>query len=225
MTDQNWPIVAPGVWLDVRMDPGIEACPVLFLDRDGVIVEDSGFLCEPDAARLMPGAVQLVAAANRNAIPVAIVTNQSGIDRGLYGWTEFAAVQSRIESLLAEEGAAIDALAACPFHPEFTPGYGAAHERWRKPGPAMLTALARRMRIDAGKSWLVGDRMRDIGAARAARLAGGVLVGTAPDRDTPPARSAGFEAIFAADVVAARLALEKAGLLGRAESQSDADTQ
>ena len=222
MTDRTWPIVAPGVWLDVRRNPGIDAGPVLFLDRDGVIVEDNGFPSDPDAARLMPGAVQLVAAANRNAIPVAIVTNQSGIDRGLYGWAEFAAVQSRIEALLAAQGAAIDALAACPFHPDFTPGYGPRHAAWRKPGPAMLTALAEKMRIDAGKSWLVGDRTGDIEAARAARLAGGVLVGTAPDQDTPSPRGTKFEAIFAADVVAAGRALEKAGLLPAAESRPDA---
>ena len=174
MTDQTWPIVAPGVWLDVRRDPGIKACPVLFLDRDGVIVEDNGFLSEPDAARLMPGAVQLVAAANRNAIPVAIVTNQSGIDRGLYGWAEFAAVQSRIEALLAAEDAAIDALAACPFHPDFTPGYGPRHARWRKPGPAMLTTLAAGLNGDIARSWLIGDRDSDVQAARRAGLAGAV---------------------------------------------------
>ncbi len=196
----------------MRIEPGAEACPALFLDRDGVIVEDNGFLCEPDEAKLMPGAVQLVAAANRNAIPVAVVTNQSGIDRGLYGWAEFAAVQTRIEQLLAADGAAIDALAACPFHPDFTPGFGAQHAHWRKPGAGLILAPAERLNIDLGRSWLVGDKPSDIEAARKAGLAGAVRLPRLhgdPDSTGPtPAGGPGFEVLDADRPDSARRLLE-----------------
>ena len=211
MTDRNWPLVAPGVWLDVRIGRRTEPCPVLFLDRDGVIVEDNGFLCDPGEARLLPGAAGMIAAANRAAIPVAVVTNQSGIDRGLYGWAEFAAVQARIEQLLAVEGAAIDALAACPFHPEHTAGYGPLHSEWRKPEAAMLTTLAAGIGGDTARSWLIGDRDSDVQAARGAGLAGAVHLaqGGGATADTAGA----FSLHTAASVAGAAAVLNHVGLV------------
>ncbi len=197
------PITEDGIWLDIRMERLTEARPALFLDRDGVIVPDTGFLSDPDTVTLMPGAAALIAAANRKAVPVAVVTNQSGIDRGLFDWTVFAAVQQNIERLLALHGAAIDALAACPFHPDFTDGYGAEHGAWRKPGPKMIRALADALNLDCARSWLIGDRPRDIEAARAAGLAGAVYVGT--DSEAAPAgvsdaENSGFRLVTAEDL-------------------------
>jgi D-glycero-D-manno-heptose 1,7-bisphosphate phosphatase len=150
--------------------------PGLFLDRDGVIVEEIGYLHRVADLRMMPGIATLIARANRRGIPVCVVTNQAGIARGLYGWPEFATIADEIERRLAAEDAHVDGVAACPFHPEFTKGYGAREDRWRKPGPAMIEALAARLGIDRARSWFIGDKIADIDAARAAGLAGVVVV-------------------------------------------------
>ena len=84
---------------------------------------------------LEAGAAALVRWANENAIPVVVVTNQSGIDRGLFGWPQFEAVQQEIAARLAAEGARINLTIACPYHPAHTPGWDAQHHsQWRKPG-------------------------------------------------------------------------------------------
>lgn len=130
------------------MAPAAIARPALFLDRDGVIIRDTGFPSAAATVVLVLGTAAIIKAANAAAVPVLVVTNQSGIDRGLLDWDDFAAVEARIADLLAAEGAATDATAACPFHPDHTAGYDKTHARWRKPQPGMITALAERLNID-----------------------------------------------------------------------------
>lgn len=103
-----------------------------------------------------------------------MVTNQSGIARQLYGWTEFARVEREIALRLALAGAQLDAVAACPFHPRFSPEFGTAESHWRKPGPGLVLAAARMLNVDIATSWLVGDRASDIESARNAGLAGAI---------------------------------------------------
>ena len=184
----EWPIVPPGIWLDIRTSRGGALRPALFLDRDGVIVEDRGFISAPADVTLVAGAAALVRMANGARVPVLVVTNQSGIDRGRFGWDAFAAVEDRIAALLAAEGATLDAIAACPFHPDFTPGYGPAQARYRKPEAGMITRLSEALGIALSDSWMVGDQPRDMEAARKADLAGGVMVG---DPEAAAAREAG----------------------------------
>lgn len=171
-----------GIWLSLVGASAAEPVPALFLDRDGVIIEDTGYVGSPEEVRLLPFAVEMVRRANRAGVPVVVVTNQSGIARGLFGWDEFAVVERRITELLKREGGRLDAVAACPFHGDFTPGYGDRHARWRKPGPRMLTTLAEDLNLAPGRSWLVGDKATDIQAARAAGLAGAVHVGNEAER-------------------------------------------
>ena len=185
----EWPLVPPGVWLGVDRPPLDAPGPALFLDRDGVVVDDPGFLKDPGDVRLVQGITDLIGAASAADIPAVVVTNQSGIARGLFGWAEFAAVQAEITRLLAADNARLDAVAACPFHPEFTPDYGPDHTIWRKPGPGMLDLLADRLNIDRSGSWLVGDRLRDIQAAAAAGLAGAVLLNARNDDDRRDTRA------------------------------------
>ena len=180
LTVSPWPIVPPGIWLDTRMAPQTMPRPALFLDRDGVIVRDVGYLSEPAKVKLVPETAALIKAAQAACIPVLVVTNQSGIDRGLFGWNDFAAVEARIADLLTATGVTTAATAACPFHPDHTADYDKTHASWRKPGPRMITALADRLNIDVTGSWLIGDRLRDVEAARNAGLAGGILIGDAP---------------------------------------------
>ena len=180
----TWPIVPPGIWLDIRMVRAEIPGPALFLDRDGVVIHDRDFISTPAEVALLPGSATLIRAANSAGIPALVVTNQSGIDRGLFGWDAFAAVECRIAALLAAENAVVDATVACPFHPDFTPGYDEAHAHWRKPGAGMITAVSDALGLALCDSWMVGDQPRDIEAARRAGLAGAILIGDAAEEST-----------------------------------------
>ena len=142
----------------------------VFLDRDGTMIEDSGYLHQPDAVRLLPGAGHAIGRLNRAGWPVVTVTNQSGIARGLYPETDYHRVQARIADLLAGLQARIDASVFCPHHPEFT-----GPCECRKPGTKLFLEAAASLGIDLHRSWFVGDRPSDVEPAR--RLGGrGLLV-------------------------------------------------
>ena len=121
-SDLPWPIIPPGIWLDIRMAPLAMPRSAFFLDRDGVIVRDTRFLSDPATVALVPGTTAVIKAAKAACVPVLVVTNQSGMDRGILDWDDFAAVEARIADLLAMAGVATDATAACPFHPDHTAG-------------------------------------------------------------------------------------------------------
>ncbi len=175
--DTAFPIDAEGIWCEIlRAGTARAARPGLFLDRDGVIVEEVNYLSRPEDARLIPGAAAVVAAANRRDVPVILVTNQSGIGRGYYGWDSFAAVQQVILTLLAEAGAAVDAVYACPYHADGVEPYRHPDHPARKPNPGMMLRAAAGLRLDLARSWVVGDRANDLDAARRAGMAGGVHV-------------------------------------------------
>jgi D-glycero-D-manno-heptose 1,7-bisphosphate phosphatase len=152
--------------------------PALFLDRDGVIVEDVNYLQRVEDIQIIPGAAEVIAAANRFAVPVAVVTNQAGIGRGYFGWPEFSTVQDSILAALAREGARVDAVYACAHHPDGLGPYGHPDHPARKPNPGMLLRAAADLHLDLEKSWLVGDNITDIEAARRAQLAGALHVAT-----------------------------------------------
>lgn len=206
-------LVAPGIWVRLAGAPRPERCNALFLDRDGVIVDDTGYLCRPAAVRLIPGVDGLIRSANGCGIPVVVVTNQSGIARGLFGWEEFAAVEAEIAHRLEQAGAYLDAVVACPFHPDFTADYARLYDGWRKPAPGMINLAAERLNIHKERSWLIGDHATDIAAAQAAGLAGAVhlLTGHGP-RHREEARAlhgAGFT-VEACDAPGDALAILKA---------------
>lgn len=166
-----------GIWLHGGpAAPGTPLRPALFLDRDGTVVEEVGHLRRPEDVRLIEGAAAVIARANALAIPVIVVTNQSGIGRGLFGWAELIAVEERIEAELAALGAQIDAVLACPFHPEGRPPYRHPDHWARKPNPGLLHRAAADFAVELTSSWIIGDRAGDIGAGRAAGLAGGMHV-------------------------------------------------
>lgn len=166
-----------GIWLHGGpVASGTPPRAALFLDRDGAIVEEVGHLRRPEDVRLIEGAAEVIARANALAIPVIVVTNQSGIGRGLFGWAELIAVEERIEAELSALGARIDAVLACPFHPEGRPPYRHPDHWARKPNPGLLLRAADAFAIELASSWIVGDRAGDIAAGRAAGLAGGIHV-------------------------------------------------
>lgn len=163
------------VWCEVRRRPRARKA-ALFLDRDGVIVEEIGYLHKPGETRLVPGAAEVIASANAADIPVVVVTNQAGIGRGKFVWADFVATQLRIIELLAREGAAFDAVFACPHVPGGDAPYGHEDHPARKPNPGMLQRAIAALDLNHGASWIVGDRIGDMMAGEAAGLAGGVLV-------------------------------------------------
>jgi len=171
------PLDSQGVWCQIlrRPAPGRAA---LFLDRDGAVVEETGYLCRVDDIVVIPGAARIISTANRHGIPVVMVTNQSGIGRGYYSWAEFKSVQDAIVASLSIEGANIDAVYACPHHPEAKGDLAHPDHPARKPNPGMLLQAASALALDLKSSWLVGDKADDVEAAKRAGIAGALLVAT-----------------------------------------------
>ena len=170
-----YPLDADGVWCEVS-PRCIRGGPALFLDRDGVVVEEADYLHRVEDVVICARASAVISAANANAVPVVLVTNQAGIGRGYYGWAEFRAVQEAIQSEIAQEGAHFDAVYACPHHRDGQGAFAHPDHPARKPNPGMLQRAAMALDIDMARSWLVGDRAGDIEAARRAGLAGALHV-------------------------------------------------
>jgi len=172
-----------GIWIRAAAPPPVEVRPALFLDRDGVIVQDPGYLSRVADLALIPGAADLIASANRRGIPVVEITNQAGIGRGYYGWNEFLQVEQALTRELAGMGAAIDAVFACPYHHDGIPPWAHPAHPARKPRPGMLLAAERFLNLDLKHSWIVGDKLGDVLAGYNAGLYGGlhVLTGQGPE--------------------------------------------
>jgi histidinol-phosphate phosphatase family protein len=150
----------------------------LFLDRDGTIIEDVDYIAKPEDVRLLPGVGPAIAQLNRAGIPVIVVSNQSGIGRGYFTRHDFERVQARVEELLAEEGAHLEATFICPHAPSDPPAC-----MCRKPATALFEEAAMKHDIDLAASWYAGDKWRDVQPGRA--LHGhGILI---PARSTPQA--------------------------------------
>jgi histidinol-phosphate phosphatase family protein len=146
--------------------------PIVFLDRDGTIIADTGYVRDPGKVRLLPGAAGAIARLNAAGHPVVIVTNQAGIARGILTEAEYLAVAARAEQLLAASGARIDGTHVCPHAPELPPACDC-----RKPALGGHRRAAAALGLDPAGAWCVGDRLTDLLPARA--LGGrGILVRT-----------------------------------------------
>jgi histidinol-phosphate phosphatase family protein len=168
----------------VSMSGAGKACsrPGVLLDRDGTIIVDHGYVGSIDRVTFIEGAPEAIARFNRANIPVAVVTNQAGVARGLYGIDDVARVHEHIAALLAEHGARIDLFLYCPYHPAGVVEAFARTSEDRKPGPGMAKAAATALNLDLTTSWVVGDRPEDIGLAKAVG-ASAVYLGTEDFQD------------------------------------------
>ncbi len=171
----------------------------VFFDRDGTLIEDPGFLSRPEQVRLLPGAVEAVRAVNQAGRLAVVVTNQSGIARGLLTEADYAATAARLTELLAAGGARLDAQYHCPHLPELT-----GPCECRKPGTLLYRRAAAELGIDLGRSWWIGDAPRDVEPGVTLGGAGAVLLG----EGTPPpgvhrARSVAAAVSFALDYLPA----------------------
>jgi histidinol-phosphate phosphatase family protein len=151
------------------------ALPILFLDRDGVIITERHYLRDPAAAELISGAGDALLRARERGFRLVGVSNQSGIGRGLYSEEDFRAVQQRVDELLAAAGVWLDALYYCPHAPE-------EKCACRKPAPGLLQEAATRFEWSTENSWLVGDKAADMEMALAADL-GAIMVETGYGRE------------------------------------------
>lgn len=147
----------------------------VFLDRDGTVIADRGYLADPDGVSLLPGAGEALAALAHAGFKLIIVSNQSGIGRGLFPAEAVHAQHRRLGELLAAFGVKLDAAVFCPH----TPDDGCA---CRKPSPAMILAQAQALDIDVKASFMVGDKHSDVLAGKAAGCRT-VFLGAAPDAD------------------------------------------
>jgi D-glycero-D-manno-heptose 1,7-bisphosphate phosphatase len=153
----------------------------VFLDRDGTLIHDRHYLGDPEGVELLPSAASAVARLNRAGIPVILVTNQSGIGRGIFTEADFEAVQRRIEQHLAEHGARLDAVYHCPHAPDHRPPCDC-----RKPAPGMFMRAARDHGLDLARSVFIGDRVRDIAPAGALGAPAFLVRTTDTAHETPP---------------------------------------
>ncbi|MCA1300835.1 HAD family hydrolase [Stappia indica] len=171
--------IAPGLWREILRPFTGTTRSALFLDRDGVLNRDTGYVGDPRTLEVWTDTAPLVRAANRRESPVVVVTNQSGIARGYYGWGDFDSVNRRILKEFAAAGATIDAILACAYHEEGLDALAVADHPWRKPRAGMLLEAARLLPVALETSFIVGDRKGDMEAAAAAGLKRGLML--APD--------------------------------------------
>jgi D-glycero-D-manno-heptose 1,7-bisphosphate phosphatase len=144
----------------------------VFLDRDGTIIEDAGYVRSPEQVRLLPGAAAAIRQLNTNGWLAVVVTNQSGIARGLLSEEDYRDTERRVDELLAQEGAHLDGHYWCPHLPEVN-----GPCECRKPGTLLYRQAAQGLDIDLPASWWVGDRARDVLPAAAFGGRGVVLLG------------------------------------------------
>lgn len=133
---------------------------VVFLDRDGTVIEDSGYLSDPEGVVLLPNAVEGLKLFGAAGLKLVIVTNQSGIGRGYYEVADYEAVTARMVDMLAKQGVVFDAIRFCADAPE-TPS------EWRKPAPGMLLDAASALGVDPSRSIMIGDKQADMQAGKA----------------------------------------------------------
>ncbi len=162
-----------------RAPPALMSQPptTVFLDRDGTIIRDVSYLSRPEDVELLPGAAHAIARLNNVGIPVIVITNQSGIARGRFTVDDYLLTQRRLDELLNENGAVIDATYFCPDHPDFTGPCGC-----RKPGVELFERAAIEHALNMRAPSYVGDRWRDVEPFH--QLGGTPILISGPD--TPP---------------------------------------
>lgn len=167
----------------------------VFLDRDGTLIDDPGFLADPALVRPLAGAAQAIASLTRAGLLPIIVTNQSGIGRGLISEDQYHAVRAKVETVLSGDGGRIAASLHCPHAPTVTGPCGC-----RKPGTDLYHEAAQRFDLDFTRCWWVGDRLTDVEPARV--LGGrGILIIRSSEALLAAAEASGFET--ASDIRAA----------------------
>lgn len=146
------------LWWPMQFDA---PAPAAFLDRDGTLIVERNYLADPDGVEFVEGAFEALALLRDAGYKLVIVTNQSGIGRGLYSLEDYRAVEARVESELAARGIQLDGVYFCPHDPDASDPCDC-----RKPGPGMYRDAQRNLNVDLAASVYVGDRLKDVEPAR-----------------------------------------------------------
>ncbi|HSW31444.1 MAG TPA: HAD family hydrolase [Longimicrobiales bacterium] len=178
--------------------------PAVFVDRDGTLIAERDYLADAAGVSLVPGAVEALASLRAAGFALVVVTNQSGIARGLYRLEDYHAVAARLDGVLGLAGVPVDGTWFCPHHPDYT-GPCAC----RKPGVGMYVQAAGELGLDLQASWYVGDKITDV--LPALELGGrGILVRSGYGRDLEAA-APGPVSVVDDLPAAARLIVARAG--------------
>lgn len=140
----------------------------VFLDRDGVILKDTGYISSWEETRLLFGSAEAIKRLNQSGFLVIVVTNQSGVARGYFTEADVEAVNERLKEELSLKGAQIDAIFYCPHHVKGRVKKYRLDCDCRKPKPALILDAASRFGIDTSRSFMVGDKLEDVKAGKRA---------------------------------------------------------
>lgn len=136
----------------------------VFIDRDGTINHDSGYLVDPEGLRLLPMVAEAIKLLNKAGARLIIVSNQSGVARGFFSEEDVRRFNQRLEEELLAQGAIVDAFYFCPHHPGLGEGPYRIDCQCRKPKPGLLLQAAEEHEVDLSYSYLIGDKMSDVEA-------------------------------------------------------------
>ena len=162
---------------EAPLRPAMSLRPAVFLDRDGTLNEDTGYVHRWEDFRWLPGAKAAIRRLNDNGVYVFVVTNQSGVARGMFGEDAVTALHEKMREDLRASGAGIDDFRYCPHHPDAAVGAYRRACTCRKPAPGMILDLIAQWPVDPAASIMVGDKESDAAAGRAAGIAAEVVPG------------------------------------------------
>ena len=176
-----------GVGGGARLSTGFR--PAVFIDRDGTLVSERYYLADPEGVSLVPGAAEALASLRQAGFALVVVTNQSGIARGIYTLGDYHAVAARLDQVLEVAGVPVDGTWFCPHHPDHTGSCDC-----RKPAAGMYLRASAELGLDPARSWYVGDKITDV--LPALELGGwGVLVRSGYGRELEDAAPAGVAVV------------------------------
>ena len=141
-----------------------------FLDRDGVINEDKGYISKISDFKIYPGVGKAISLLNKKNYLVIIITNQSGIGRGLIKIKELKNIHNHLRKKIKKYGGKIDDIFYCPFHPEFGKGKYKKKSNDRKPGDGMIRKAIKKWKVNTKTSFMIGDKISDKLAAKKAKI-------------------------------------------------------
>ena len=194
----------------------------VFVDRDGTLIEDPGYLNDPDAVKLLPGVELAIKSLKQAGYLIVVATNQAGIARGLISEESLEAIHAELRRQLGEKGAHVDGIYYCPYHPEATVDAYAVDSELRKPKPGMLLKAASELEIGLAQSWMVGDSAHDVEAGQRAGCRSIRI--RAPGQGQPRAEDENVQAEYTVRnlVEAARLILRAPAAAAPAGAQAEA---